>query len=343
MLLYLKSNQKSTLIDPAVRNMTLPAKKLVGRFSLKSFVTKDMRNYANAKFFVVDAACIEESGNDFTLALQSFQMMFSARIIVILSGCEDVNGEVQRLLSIGVVNLVTGETMEDALDELTEALSEDGMQRYVVKAPVYEQPVSRHEKAPEPDEIIPYRWNARNIRIAVAGSQRRSGVTVTAFNLAAWLTARGAEVAYIEVNTNRHLQLLLNVYEAVPTGEHYTIDGIDCYLTNEPDREYQFIIYDCGVIQTPTSVFREADHRLLCGSVLPYEIPAFHKALEVCGGLEVRPVAISVPGEFREYCRELFGGEMEMAEASHDLFANRTNGRLYKRLIEPYIMGERRL
>ena len=106
MLLYLTSNQKSNLIDPAVRNMTLPAKKLVGRFSLKSFVTKDMRNYANAKFFVVDAACIEESGNDFTLALQSFQMMFSARIIVILSGCEDVNGEVQRLLSIGVVNLL---------------------------------------------------------------------------------------------------------------------------------------------------------------------------------------------------------------------------------------------
>ena len=104
-----------------------------------------------------------------------------------------------------------------------------------------------------------------------------------------------------------------------------------------------FIIYDCGVIQTPTSVFREADHRLLCGSVLPYEIPAFHKALEVCGGLEVRPVAISVPGEFREYCRELFGGEMEMAEASHNLFAERTNGRLYKRLVEPYIMGERRL
>lgn len=211
MLLYLTSNQKSNLIDPAVRNMTLPAKKLVGRFSLKSFVTKDMRNYANAKFFVVDAACIEESGNDFTLALQSFQMMFSARIIVILSGYEDVNGEVQRLLSIGVVNLVTGETMEDALDELTEALSEDGMQRYVVKAPVYEQPATQREKAPEPDEIIPYRWNARNIRIAVAGSQRRSGVTVTAFNLASWLAARGAEVAYIEVNQNRHLQLLLNM------------------------------------------------------------------------------------------------------------------------------------
>ena len=289
MLLYLTSNQKSNLIDPAVRNMTLPAKKLVGRFSLKSFVTKDMRNYANAKFFVVDAACIE--------------------------------GEVQRLLSIGVVNLVTGETMEDALDELTEALSEDGMQRYVVKAPVYEQPATQREKAPEPDEIIPYRWNARNIRIAVAGSQRRSGVTVTAFNLASWLAARGAEVAYIEVNQNRHLQLLLNIYEAAPDGEHYTIDGIDCYLTNEPDKAYQFIIYDCGVMQTPTSIFRDADHRLLCGSVLPYEIPVFHKALSECASLEVRPIAICVPQEIQEYCMELFGEDVQIAAASHDLFA----------------------
>ena len=209
--------------------------------------------------------------------------MFSARIIVILSGCEDMSGCIQRLLSIGVVNLITAETLEDAADELKEALSDEGMQRYVTPAPVSSQPESQREPAPEPEaEIIPYRWNAKNIRIAVAGAQRRSGVTVTAFNLAAWLAARGAEVAYIEVNPNRHLQLLLNVYEAVPTGEHYIIDGIDCYLTNEPDREYQFIIYDCGVIQTPTSVFREADHRLLCGSVLPYEIPAFHKALEVC-------------------------------------------------------------
>lgn len=251
---------------------------------------------------------------------------------------------IQQLLSIGVVNLITAETLEDAADELREALSDEGMQRYVSSAPASSQPEPRQEPALEPeDEITPYRWNAKNVRIAVAGAQRRSGVTVTAFNLAAWLTARGAEVAYIEVNTNRHLQLLLNVYEAAPTGEHYAIDGIDCYLTNEPDRDYQFVIYDCGVMQSPTSVFREADYRLLCGSVLPYEIPAFHKALEVCGGLEVCQVAISVPGEFREYCRELFGGGLEMAEASHDLFANRTNGRLYRRLVEPYIMGERRL
>lgn len=164
-----------------------------------------------------------------------------------------------------------------------------------------------------------------------------------AANLASWLAARGAEVAYIEVNQNRHLQLLLNIYEAAPDGEHYTIDGIDCYLTNEPDKAYQFIIYDCGVMQTPTSIFRDADHRLLCGSVLPYEIPVFHKALSECGSLEVRPVAICVPQEIQEYCMELFGENVQIAAASHDLFAKRVNGQIYRPLVEKYIAGEKRL
>lgn len=343
MLLYLTTNQKSNLIDAAAHNMTLPAKKLVGRFSLKSFVTKDMRNYATAQFFVVDAACIEENENDFILALRSFQMMFSARIIIILSGCENTNDEIQRLLSIGVVNLITGETLAEAEDELTEALSVDGMQRYVVKSAANGQTEPRREKKFKLDEIIPYRWNAQNIRIAVAGSQRRSGVTVTAFNLASWLAARGAEVAYIEVNPNRHLQLLLNIYEAIPSEEHYTIDGIDCYLTNEPDKAYQFVIYDCGVMETPTSVFRDAEHRLLCGSVLPYEIPVFHKALSECCSLEVHPVAICVPQEIQDYCIELFGEDVQIAAASHDLFAKQANEQIYRPLIEKYIAGEKRL
>lgn len=162
-------------------------------------------------------------------------------------------------------------------------------------------------------------------------------------NLASWLAARGAEVAYIEANENRHLQLLLNLYEAAPDGEHYTIDGIDCYLTNEPDKAYQFIIYDCGVMQAPTSIFRDADHRLLCGSVLPYEIPAFHKALSECGSLEVRPVAICVPQEIQEYCMELFGEDVQVAAPSHDLFAKRANGQIYRPLVEKYIAGEKRL
>ena len=111
----------------------------------------------------------------------------------------------------------------------------------------------------------------------------------------------------------------------------------------EKDLQRCVIIYDCGVMQTPTSIFRDADHRLLCGSVLPYEIPVFHKALSECGSLEVRPVAICVPQEIQEYCMELFGENVQIAAASHDLFAKRVNGQIYRPLVEKYIAGEKRL
>ena len=86
-----------------------------------------------------------------------------------------------------------------------------------------------------------------------------------------------------------------------------------------------------------------AEHRLLCGSVLPYEIPVFHKALSECGSLEVRPVAICVPQEIQEYCTELFGEDVQIAAASHDLFAKQVNGQIYRPLVEKYIAGEKRL
>ncbi len=344
MLLYLASNGKSTLIDRAAAEKELTAKKLVGRFSLKSFVTKDMRNYAAAKYFAVDAACAEESAGDFTVALQSFQMMFSARIIVILSGCENADEYISRLISAGVTNIVTADTPEAVTEELSECLSEDGMRKYL---PQYDFAQQEQQKKQPPEKaedetICQYKWSAKNIKIAVAGSQRRSGVTVTAFNIAAWLAARGAKVCYVEMNMNRHLQMILNTFEAPKDGEHYTVDGIDCYLTNELDRDYHFIIYDCGVMTAPTSCFKSADIRLICGSVLPYELSEFHRALTACGGMEVGTVALCVPEEMKEYCRELFGEDIAFADASHDLFANNVNGQICRPLVQEYITGEKR-
>lgn len=340
MLLYLTSNKKCGLMDEAVRQMEMPVKKLVGKFSLKSFVTKDMRNYTTAKFFAVDYDSAEEALDDFTVALQSFQMMFSARIIVILSGCTEQADLLDRLISIGVVNVVTADTLQEATEEILEALSPDGMKKYLPHFNFEEPPARAVPQAPEEEAIVQYQLSAQNIRIAVAGSQRRSGATVTAFNLASWLQARGAEVAYVEANTNRHLQLLLQVYEAQPEGEHYALDGIDCYLTNELDKDYQFIIYDCGAFQTPPSVFREANIRLMCGSILPYEAPEYHRALTACAGPEVSRVALSVPKEFQEYCAAMFGDGILFAAASHDLFANRVNSHIYRPLVKGYIVGE---
>lgn len=340
MLLYLTSNGKGMLVDDAARKKELNVKKLMGKFSLKSIVTRDMRNYTAVRYFAVDAACCEEAPDDFCVALRSFQMMFSARIVVILSGCENADDYLSRLIECGVYNIVTADTPDGVTDELLECLSEDGMQRYIRPEVTNEEEIIPEAAAPEEieEEIVPYKWKADNVKIAVAGAQRRCGTTMTAFNLAAWLSARGAAVALVEMNTNRHLHLILGVYDAQQDKEHYTIDGMDFYLTEELDRDYDFIIYDCGALANTLPVaFREADHRLLCGSALPYELSVFHKAVVLCGSLPVDKIGICVPDEMQEYCRSVFGEDLLLAQTSHSLFADRANSDIYKGIVEEYI------
>ena len=39
----------------------------------------------------------------------------------------------------------------------------------------------------------------------------------------------------------------------------------------------------------------------------------------------------------------LFGEDVQIAAASHDLFAKQVNGQIYRPLVEKYIAGEKRL
>ena len=335
MLLYLTSSGKSSLVDAAANKMELNVKKLIGKFNLKSIVAKDMRNYTAAKFFVVDASCCEETPEEFCVALQSFQMMFNIRIIVILSGCTDENGYLSRLLDCGITNIVTADTPDAVTDELMECLSENGMQRYIRQYSFVEEEISV-PSSPEKvlkEEIHIYEWNTKNVKIAVAGAQHRCGTTVTAFNMAYWLSARGADVAFVEMNTNRHLHFILNVYEAVKEKKHYTIDGVDFYLTDELDRNYSIIIYDCGVLDALPPIFRDADKRLLCGSALPYELAAFSKAVSLCGNLPVEKIGVCVPDEMKDYCFSVFGEDVHLAETSHSLFSAHVNGEIYMGIV----------
>ncbi len=317
MLLYLTTNKNSTLINGIGKETNLAVKKLVGKFNLRNFIVKEIRNYTAVKCLVVDVSCAEDSIGDFSIALQSFQMMFSAKIIVLLSDIKNKEDYIERLSSVGINNLVTEETPEGVLARLKEILCD--------------------KPKPEPIEEPPTTvWNAENIRIAVAGVQRRSGTTVTALNLAYWLASRGAAVCYVEENTNRHLRLILRMYEATAVKDHYTTGGIDFYFTDDLDRKYDFIIYDCGMLTAITDTFKEADKRLLCGGSLPYELAQYQRVLSLCGNLHVLKMAVGVPDDMREYCTNLLGTELHFAEPVHILFDDKSNETIYNEVTAEY-------
>lgn len=336
LLLYLSSNEKSGLIG-LLEGQEIVVKKLIGRFSLKQFVAKDLRNYAGCKFFVLDIFCIEEQLDDFIVALRSFQMMFGARIVPILSGLENIDVYINRLVDINVTDIITADSLDGIKDELSECLTECGMQKYIHSGDVEDNIILKIPKGTEP---VRYNWNARNVKVAVAGTQRRSGVTVTAFNLAAWLIARGATACYVEANTNRHLNWIVNIYDAEKNGETYIMGGIDCYFIDEMDKDYNFIIYDCGEIKEPHKVFKEADIRLLSGSILPHEAKDYLQVLNACKDMDIHKMGLCVPKPLQEFCRESLSGDILIAEASHDLFENSINGHIYMPMVERFIINE---
>ncbi len=320
MLLYLTGNSHSRLIDEAVEELEISVKKLVGRFYLRGFVVRELRNYTAIRYFVVDAACTDDSAEDFCVALQSFRMMASARIIVLLTGCDDKDYYLSRLQAAGITDVVTADESEAVTKRLLEFLSDQHIQK------------ARSE--PALSESIS--WNAQNIRIAAAGMQRRSGTTVTAFNLAYWLTARGASVCYIKANANRHLPVILRLYEAKEAQGHFTMDGIDFYLTDTLDRDYHFIIYDFGELYTVPEAFQTADIRILCGSALPYEIQNFKRTVSLCGNLPVIKILTGVPAELKAYCGMLMA-DVQIADISRNLFDGQINDSINREIIKEYI------
>ena len=49
MLLYLTSNKNRSLIDGAAKETNLAVKKLVGKYVLRNFIVKEIRNFAPIK------------------------------------------------------------------------------------------------------------------------------------------------------------------------------------------------------------------------------------------------------------------------------------------------------
>jgi len=160
--------------------------------------------------------------------------------------------------------------------------------------------------------------------------------TVTAINLAYWLANHGASVCYVEDNTNRHLRIILRMYEAKAVKDHYTSGGIDFYYTDDLDRDYDFIIYDCGALSVLSDNFKTANKRLLCGAALPYELSQYKRVLSLCGDLSLYKLVIGVPEDIKEHCIALIGSDIHFAEPSHSLFDDKVNESIYNEVTADY-------
>lgn len=334
MILYLTSHANVNLLDQIEMEQEMPVKKLIGQFSLLSFVVKDMRHFSHVRYIALDRKAIIESDEEMIQALLSFQTMYEIRIIVIVEGLPDRSSFLQQLIQAGITNVATSEHIDIMLEEIQECFSEQGMQRFI---PSHE-PGNKPLAAKKSDEEQ-YEFDCKNIRIAIAGSDRRVGVTTTAMNLVFWIQAHGGNACYLEANTSKHLAHIIHLFEPEKVGNAYVMEGADFYLTPEFDRDYNFIITDCGVLGDPRvqGSFTQADIRILCGSAMPYELPVFYRAIERCKDLSVYAVGLSVPENLKLLLLQMLSHNILFGDSSHDLFDSRANHPLYDHLLKSYV------
>lgn len=337
MILYLANNSNVNLLDALKLDQELPVKKLTGQFSLLSFVVKDMRHFSHANYIVIDRKAVMESDEEMVQALLSFQTMYEIRVIIIAEGLLESSPLLQKFIQAGITNIVTSLSIEIMLDEIKECLSEEGMQRFTFPIPTVHEMEQASSSLQAYQEK--YKFNCKNIRIAIAGSDRRTGVTTTAMNLVFWIQEHGGTACYLEANTSKHLAHIIHLFDPEKFGNAYVVGNADFYLTQELNQNYNFIVVDCGVLSDPKlqESFFKADIRLLCGSAMPYELPGFYKALDRCRDLPVHALGLFVPDNLKPYLLQILSKNIFFGDSSHDLFDSKVNGQCYLQLIETFI------
>lgn len=308
MLLYVTSNQNNGIFDFLKKENGMPIKKFIGDYELAAFVENDLSKFASYRYLAVDLECLLDIPEGLFKAIHAIQDWFEQRLIIF---AREITPELkQELLNREVYNIITGDprdfeaqilravsrtgiTYQDQLlnDEIHEAVAiEQPSIAEIIKRPVVidDQPLTEMpfietviadpmepEARAEPEEQF----------IIVAGSQRRTGTTTTAIQLANYLANQGKMVAYMEANDHNHLKPIIEAYrmkkEEIEDGEWHQTKGVDYfYQDGLVMKTYDYIIFDVGVLNEDViEPFSQGHIKILCGAGKCFERAALNQAL----------------------------------------------------------------
>jgi hypothetical protein len=358
MILYLSRNESAHLLDQAASEKSLHIRKISGSFCLSEFIIRDMRKFASCRYFCVERLAVAETDGAFLEALQSFQTMYSARIIVIHESAGETDGFIRGLVQIGVTDIVAAvdadEDEDERLRQIAECLSDEGMLRYKPKsvpAREYDDETDGEKESLAQSIILKemedeqYRFDCLNIRIGMIGATRRVGTTTIALGLANFIKNHGGTASYAALNINRHLESIAETYGFDAEEDYYTYDAIDFYECMKPKHDYNFMIFDFGdlyhgeVRREAVKGFKECEIHLLCGtSGNRYEVMEFAEALKAVRSVKPQILTCAPVPEVVELFRTVITKEPAAIRPVRDMMDFKTNGAVFKQIIQPYIV-----
>ena len=346
MILYLSRHENINLLDKAANEKNLHIRKMPGNFSLSEFTTIDMRKYASCRYLCIDRLAITENDSEFLEALQSFMMMYSARVIVIYECENDIDSLTRRLVKIGVTDIITAPDMYDKIEQITECLSDEGMRRYkpaTVKEiePDEEKETLAQSISLKEMENENYRFDCVNIKIGIIGVTRRVGTTTIALGLTNFIKNHGGTACYAALNKNRHLESIANAYNFDAEEEDfYTHDAIDFYENIPPKHNYNFIISDFGELNREViKNYKACDVHILCGaSDKMHEVTEFSEGLKTVKSVKPQILTYLPNPEYSQLFSFTVTNKPTIISPVNNMLDFKTNGGIFKGIIQQYIV-----
>ncbi len=334
MILYLSSTQHTNLLDFTgfyEPDSEMPVKKMVGNFVLKQFVVYDMRSFAHFTDVVLDRPAFGDTDEEFAEAVEEFLTMYSARVTVICEGLTQADPLFRALLDSGVGNIVCDTEIGEIQQEIRESLSDQGMTRYVAKERKARTGGQEH-----------YRFDCKNVAVAVAGSQSRIGTTTAAVGLSAWLARVGASVCYVEAHADGHLAALARGYEMKAEEDGWQFEGVH-YRSMEPKEDVNFVVYDLGnELAEKRELLESADIKLLICGTKPYELGFTVRLQASLAGIHAYLLCPFVAEGMKDDLADALQNDYHKVmflEYQPELTDSDGNGKQYKNVIAKYIAG----
>lgn len=199
----------------------------------------------------------------------------NAEIIIMAVGYNYNSVIIQKLREAGIQYFITSSILAHQKKEMQQAM--DGIQTDIeITGEELEEKIL--DAAPAPLQ------NGRTI-IAIVGACKRIGTTTQAIQIIKYLSLLGLKAAYVEMNGNRYVERLKELYGIEMSDEEQqqgkvTYQGVDMFYKQEKiaailKLDYDYYIYDFGAF-TDTNFnlinFLEKDISIIVGGAKPNEM-----------------------------------------------------------------------
>jgi hypothetical protein len=335
MLLYISSNDNIGIFDFLADEQGMIIKKFNGSFHLKQFVIHDMRSLTHYGFLAIDMTALRDESDEIIEAIMAFKSMYTSRVIFYVDKIEGNEQFIGQLMEQGIYNIVVSDEVENQKEKIRKATGSLGMSKRDALSLLNQE--DNPTNAFRPD----YKFVKKEVKIALTGIMNRVGTTTMAFNLCHFLSGLGAKTCYVEANGSQHLSKIIdgtsNIITKGDTSIHNGICFMDLY--GESDEEFDFIIYDMGVVESKVvgAIKNKCDVGILCATAKPYDQEAFIKESRLFEGIEVSKVFSFVhEAEQRKVIEEFSEGYFSQYTPS--LFDSEKNSDMWMQILNKFII-----